>query len=75
MAPFRPVDSASYFYGTMPSEFTNSRLVGRSVWNSGWKIVIPAESLLSDEQTGIGNFINTVSDIKLFLRTYSNSGN
>jgi hypothetical protein len=72
---FRPVDSASYFYGTMPSEFTNSRLVGRSVWNSGWKIVIPAESLLSDEQTGIGNFINTVSDIKLFLRTYSNSGN
>ena len=72
---FRPVDSASYFYGTMPSEFTNSRLVGRSVWNSGWKIVIPAESLLSDEQTGINHFINTVSDIKLFLRTYSNSGN
>jgi hypothetical protein len=71
----RPVDSASYFYGTMPSEFTNSRLVGRSVWNSGWKIVIPAESLLSDEQTGINHFINTVSDIKLFLRTYSNSGN
>ena len=72
---FRPVDSASYFYGTMPAEFTNSRLIGRSVWNSGWKIVIPAESLLSDEQTGINHFINTVSDIKLFLRTYSNSGN
>ena len=72
---FRAVDSASYFYGTMPAEFTNSRLVGRSVWNSGWKIVIPAESLLSDEQTGLTNFINTVSDIKLFFRTYSNSGN
>ena len=72
---FRPVDSASYFYGTTPAEYTNSRLVGRSVWNSQWKIVIPAESLLYDKQEGLDRFIRSVSDIKLFLRTYSNSGN
>jgi hypothetical protein len=72
---FRPVDNVSFFYGTMPAEYTNSRLVGRSVWNSQWKIVIPAESLLFDKQEGLSRFIQSVSDIKLFLRTYSNSGN
>ena len=72
---FRPVDNPSYFYGSMPVEYTNSRLVGRSVWNSKWKIVIPAGALLSNEQKGLDTFINSVSDLKLFLRTYSNSGN
>jgi hypothetical protein len=37
--------------------------------------VIPAYSLLSDEQTGLDRFAQSVTDIKLFLRTYSNSGN
>jgi len=37
--------------------------------------VIPAYSLLNNEQVGLDNFINSVSDIKLFLRTYSSSGN
>lgn len=39
------------------------------------EIVIPAYSLLSSEQVGLDRFIQSVSDIKLFLRTYSNSGN
>jgi hypothetical protein len=72
---FRAVDDPAYFYSSMPAEFTNSRLVGRSAWNTQWKIVIPAYSLLSDEQTGLDRFAQSVSDIKLFLRTYSNSGN
>jgi hypothetical protein len=72
---FRAVDDLAYFYSSMPAEFTNSRLVGRSAWNTQWKIVIPAYSLLSDEQTGLDRFAQSVSDIKLFLRTYSNSGN
>ncbi len=72
---FRAVDDPAYFYSTMPAEFTNSRLVGRSAWNTQWKIVIPAYSLLSDEQTGLDRFAQSVSDIQLFLRTYSNSGN
>jgi hypothetical protein len=37
--------------------------------------VIPAYTLLSDEQDGLNRFIASVSDIQLFLRTYSNSGN
>ncbi len=72
---FRAVDDPAYFYSSMPAEFTNSRLIGRSVWNTRWKIVIPAYSLLNNEQDGLNRFINSVSDIKLFLRTYSNSGN
>ena len=72
---FRAVEDATLFYSLVPQEFTNSRLIGRSVWNGQWKIVIPAYSLLNDEQQGMDNFIQTVGDIQLFLRTYSNSGN
>jgi hypothetical protein len=54
---------------------TNARLIGRSVWNSQWKIVIPAHTLLNDEQAGMNHFAASVDDIKLFFRTYSNSGN
>lgn len=72
---FRPVSDPAFFYSTMPAEFTNSRLVGRSVWNTKWKLVIPANTLLNDEQAGLDKFVRTVSDIRLFLRTYSNSGN
>ncbi len=72
---FRAVDDAAFFYGFQPAEFGSSRLVGRSVWNTQWKIVIPAYGLLNDEQTGLSRFAATVDDIKLFLRTYSNSGN
>jgi hypothetical protein len=72
---FRAVADPSFFYGPPPLEFTNSRLIGRSVWNSRWKIVIPANTLLSNEQEGLNRFARTIKDIKLFLRTYSNSGN
>jgi hypothetical protein len=72
---FRPVADPAYFYSTLPTEFTSSRLVGRSVWNSGWKLVIPANTLLNNEQEGLNRFVASVSDIELFLRTYSHSGN
>jgi hypothetical protein len=73
---FRMVaDPAIYEDGSLPTVFTNARLIGRSVWNSQWKIVIPAHTLLKDEQAGMNNFAASVDDIKLFLRTYSNSGN
>ncbi len=72
---FRPVDDPAYFYSLMPAEFTNSRLVGRSAWNSGWKLVIPAYTLFNDEQKGLNRFVATVKDIEIFLRTYSNAGN
>jgi len=72
---FRPVSDAAFFYSAIPAEFTNTRLVGRSVWNGQWKIVIPAYTLLNDEQEGLNRFVASVKDIQLFLRTYSNSGN
>jgi hypothetical protein len=45
------------------------------VWNNSWKIVIPAFTLLKNEQTGLDRFAASVKDIQLFLRTYSHSGN
>ena len=72
---FRPVSDPAFFYSNIPAEYTNTRLIGRSVWNTQWKIVIPAYTLLSDEQEGLNRFVASVKDIKLFLRTYSNSGN
>ena len=72
---FRPVNDPAFFYGSVPSEFTNSRLIARSVWNGQWKLVIPAYTLLSNEQDGLNRFAASVQDIQLFLRTYSNSGN
>ncbi len=72
---FRPVSDPAFFYSTLPGEFTSSRLVGRSVWNSQWKLVIPAYTLLNVEDDGLDRFVRSVSDIQLFLRTYSHSGN
>jgi hypothetical protein len=79
---FRPVDSGSQFAdnpysgtGLQFSQFSNRRLVGRSVWNSQWKLVIPADSLLADPKEGLSRFIQTVTDIKLNFTTYSYSGN
>ena len=53
----------------------NARLVGRSVWNSQWWIIIPAGSLHADDETARTRFLNQVKDIKLYLKTYSFSGN
>ena len=72
---FRPVDDPAFFYSLIPQEFTSSRLIGRSVWNSSWKLVIPAYGLLQNEQEGLTRFAASVKDIQIFLRTYSNSGN
>lgn len=80
---FRPVPDARLFpadiYGSdgrlQPSQFTNRRLIGRSVWNSRWKLVIPGRTLLNDPEEGLDRFIGTVHDIKLRFVTYSYSGN
>lgn len=80
---FRPVSSASYFStslygptGTLQrSQYTNNRLVARSVWNTKWKLIIPAQTLLQDPKAGMDRFMQTVTDIKLHFVTYSYSGN
>ena len=53
----------------------NSRLIGRSVWNSEWWVLIPAASLNANTENGKAAFLDNVKDIHLFLKTYSFSGN
>jgi hypothetical protein len=80
---FRPVSTTAVFSpdlygvnGTLKrSQYTNNRLVGRSVWNSRWKLVIPGKNLLNNPNEGLERFIRTVDDIKIHLVTYSYSGN
>lgn len=54
---------------------TDSRLIGRSVWNTRWLLIIPGGTLLSDANKGLDTFLSQVSDIKLFFQTYAYSGN
>jgi len=49
--------------------------VGRSIWNTGWCLIIPASSLSASTTTSLDTFIQGVEDIKLMLETYSYSGN
>jgi hypothetical protein len=65
---------------------SNSRLVGRSVWNTRWLLIIPGRTLLSDADEAIERFIygaknadgtrdgNGVKDVKLYFQTYSIPG-
>jgi hypothetical protein len=70
---FRAVPDGTVFSSGLG--FTNTRLIGRSVWNSRWKLVIPGKTLLADPIKGMQIFQQTVKDIKLHLETYSYSGN
>lgn len=75
---FRAVSSAGVFKDNpnfLPDNYTNNRLIGRSVWNSKWKLVIPGRALLNDPDEGLDRFIQTVRDIQVHFRTYSYSGN
>ena len=59
-----------------PSQATiDSRLIGRSVWNTQWMLIIPGSTLLFNKDVGLNTFINSVSDIKMFFQTYAYSGN
>jgi hypothetical protein len=77
---FRAVDDIDFFRALAKrpryeNQFTNNRLIGRSVWNSKWKLVIPGKTLLDDPEEGLDLFINTVEDIRIHFETYSYSGN
>jgi hypothetical protein len=53
----------------------NTRLVGRSVWNTEWMLIIPGLTLNADPNEGLDRFIRQITDIKLIFQTYSHSGN
>ena len=65
-----------------------TRLIGRSVWNTRWLLVIPAGAMNADREKALSVFLHgqdtnrdgkldlkPVSDIKIGFRTYSQSGN
>jgi len=53
----------------------DTRVVGRSVWNTQWLLIIPGQTFLSDPTAGLNGFIDQVTDIKLNLESYGMSGN
>jgi hypothetical protein len=67
---------------------SDSRLIGRSVWNTRWLLIIPGETFLSDPHEGLETFIhgqpvaggsgtrdgNGITDIKIFFQTYAYQG-
>ncbi|MCW5558630.1 MAG: hypothetical protein KIT22_12460, partial [Verrucomicrobiae bacterium] len=78
---FSPIRRHSAFRAYQDSAFDldqfneSTRLVGRSVWNSQWVLIIPGAYLLGDASQGMDQFIQSVEDIKLYFQTYSVSGN
>ena len=70
---FRAYPDSGYF---SQGEMTfDTRLIGRSVWNTRWLLIIPGRTLRSDANAGLDTFIENVTDIKLFFQTYGMSGN
>jgi hypothetical protein len=53
---------------------TDSRLIGRSVWNTEWMLIIPGQTFNADPEEGLARFIEQISDIKLVFETYGISG-
>jgi hypothetical protein len=53
---------------------TDLRLLGRSIWNTQWLLIIPGATLNADPNTGLDRFVDQVSDIKLIFDTYGQSG-
>jgi hypothetical protein len=86
MSSFRAYhDSGEY----VPSQsISDSRLVGRSVWNTEWMLIIPGGTLQNDSDEGLNRFIHGqltpdevsrdgsgITDILLHFQTYGYSGN
>jgi len=70
---FRAYHDSGYFDANQMN--FDSRLIGRSVWNTRWLLIIPGGTFHYDQNLGLETFINSVKDIKLFFQTYAISGN
>jgi len=55
--------------------FNSTRLIGRSVWNDQWILIIPGQVLHADPNLGLDRFVENVTDIRLNFETYGYSGN
>lgn len=68
--------------------YPSARLIGRTVWNNRWLLIIPGRTLLADPDEGLNRLIygtgtgtgpatrtgNGIKDIRLYLDTYSVEG-
>lgn len=63
---------------------TDTRLIGRSVWNTEWHLIIPLNSMHhigsfsatdGSSPDDVADLFRQISDIVLHLQTYSISGN
>jgi hypothetical protein len=67
--------------GGKAEETGSTRLIGRSVWNTRWLMILPFGSMHADRDAAMDAFIKGttaypgVRDIRLGLRTYSHEGN
>ena len=52
----------------------DTRLLGRSIWNTEWLLIIPGATLNADPNVGLDRFIEQVSDIKMIFDSYGQSG-
>jgi len=52
----------------------DTRLLGRSIWNTQWMLIIPGATLSADPDVGLDRFIDQVSDIKFIFDSYGQSG-
>lgn len=68
---------ASYFSSEEGGEVAiqDRRLIGRSVWNTQWLLIIPGRALNADGNVGLDRLIDQISDIRLSFQTYGYSGN
>ncbi|MEM7049879.1 MAG: hypothetical protein AAF604_09470 [Acidobacteriota bacterium] len=77
-------DSGDFFEGETTAD---SRLIGRSVWNRRWLLIIPGGTLLNDADEGIDVLIegddpdgdgtrdgDGIDDILIFFQTYAYTG-
>ncbi len=82
-AAFRAYHDAGQF--DEDEMYDNGWLVGRSVWNTRWLLIIPGRTLLSDPVEGLERFIHGglsgttrdgygVKNIMIFFQTYSIGG-
>lgn len=78
-ADFRAYHDSGQF--KVEETVTDTRLIGRSVWNTRWLLIIPGANLLANPSNGLDYFINGsgkpgegVSDILIFFQTYAYSG-
>ena len=73
--PYADMRAYPYTDDLEPEELnTDTRLIGRSVWNTKWVLVIPGATLLADPDMGIDRFMQDVDDIYIYFQTYAYAG-